>query len=263
MKPRFGGWPTRILVSLLYLFLLAPIIIVLLISVDTQSTMSFPPQGFSLQWYSVIWENDAFTNGFKVSFLVGLGVALVATLIGVPASMALTRYTFPGRSAMSAFFLSPLLVPAIVLGLALLLVLEPFGLTGTYQGLIIAHLAVTVPYIVRTASMSLMTLNRSCEEAARTLGASGFMTFRKVTLPLVKPGVLAGFVIAFIISFDEAVISLFIVRGEVTTLPVAIFNYVETRTDPQIAALSVLLILISLAVVVILERVMGLRRVLQ
>ncbi len=263
MKPRFGGWPNRILVMLLYLFLLAPIIIVLLISVDTQSTMSFPPHGFSLQWYAAVWHNQAFTNGFKVSVVVALGVACVATVLGVLASLALSHYSFPGRAALSAFFLSPLLVPAIVLGLALLLVLDPIGLTGTYQGLILAHLAVTVPYVIRTTSMSLMTLNRSCEEAARTLGASSLTTFRRVTLPLVLPGVLAGFVIAFIISFDEAVISLFVVRGEITTLPVEIFNYVETRTDPQIAALSVVLILISLIVVVILERAMGLRKVLK
>jgi putative spermidine/putrescine transport system permease protein len=263
MKPRLGGWPNRILVTLLYLFLLAPILIVLLISVDTQSTMSFPPQGFSLQWYRAIWDNEAFTNGFKVSLFVALGVACVATILGVLSSLALSRYSFPGRASLSAFFLSPLLVPAIVLGLALLLVLDPIGLTGTYPGLIIAHLAVTVPYIIRTTSMSLMTLNRSCEEAARTLGASSLTTFRRVTLPLVLPGVLSGFVIAFIISFDEAVISLFVVRGDVTTLPVEIFNYVETRTDPQIAALSVVLILISLLVVIVLERAMGLRKVLK
>lgn len=260
---KFGPWPTRVVVTFLYLFLLAPIFIVLLISIDTQSTMSFPPKGFSLQWYSKIWHNDAFMSGFKVSFIVAVGVALLASLVGVPAAVALSRYSFPGRAVLSGFFLSPLLVPAIVLGLALLLVLDPMNLTGTYQGLIIAHLGITAPYVIRTTSMSLMTLNQQCEEAARTLGASALTTFRKVTLPLVLPGVLAGFVISFIISFDEAVISLFVVAGDITTLPVEIFNYVETRTDPQIAALSVVLILISLAVVVILERVMGLRKVLK
>lgn len=263
MTGRFAGWPNRILVTLLYLFLLAPIVIVLLISFDTQSTMAFPPQGFSTEWYERLSHNTSFITGFKVSLLVGVGVAALAVFIGVPVSIALTRHDFPGRDALSGFFLSPLLVPAIVLGLALLLVLKPLRVTGTYQGLIIAHLSVTVPYVVRTTSLSFLTLDRACEEAARTLGASSVTTFRRVTLPLVLPGVLAGFVIAFLISFDEAVISLFVVGGEVTTLPVAIFHYVETRTDPQIAALSVVLIAISLALVVILERVMGLRKILK
>ncbi len=263
MHSRFAGWPNRILVTLLYLFLLAPILIVVMISFDSSSSMSFPPEGLSTRWYSALWQNDRFVTGFKVSLIVALGVSIIAVLIGVPVSLALTRYDFPGRAALSAFFLAPLLVPGIVLGLALLLVLDPIHLTGSYTGLIVAHLAVTLPYVIRTTSMSLMTLNRSCEEAARTLGASPLTAFRRVTLPLVLPGVLAGFVVAFLISFDEAVISLFVVKGEVTTLPVEIFHYVETRTDPQIAALSVVLIAISLGLVIVLERIMGLRKVLR
>jgi len=142
-------------------------------------------------------------------------------------------------------------------------VLSPLKITGTYAGLIVAHLSITTPYVIRTSSMSLLTLNRSCEEAAQTLGASSWMTFRRVTLPLIASGVLAGGVIAFLISFDEAVISLFVVGSQATTLPVEIFHYVETRTDPQIAALSVVLIAISIVFVVIIERVIGLKRVLR
>jgi putative spermidine/putrescine transport system permease protein len=260
---RFTGWPNRILVTVLYLFLLAPILVVLGISFDSQSNMAFPPKGFSLQWYEKLAHNQEFIHGFKVSVITAGGVALLALLIGVPVALAITRYDFPGRDALSGFFLSPLLVPGIVLGLALLLVLSPLKITGTYAGLIVAHLSITIPYVIRTASMSLLTLNRSCEEAARTLGASSWTTFRRVTLPLIASGVLAGGVIAFLISFDEAVISLFVVGPRVTTLPVEIFHYVETRTDPQIAALSVVLIAISVVFVVIIERVMGLRRVLR
>jgi putative spermidine/putrescine transport system permease protein len=225
--------------------------------------MAFPPKGFSLQWYERLAQNEEFITGFKVSLITAGGVAALALLVGVPVALAITRYDFRGRDALSGFFLSPLLVPAIVLGLALLLVLAPLRVTGTYAGLIIAHLSITVPYVIRTTSMSLLTLNRSCEEAARTLGASAWTTFRRVTLPLIAPGVLAGAVIAFLISFDEAVISLFVVGPRATTLPVEIFHYVETRTDPQIAALSVVLIAISILFVVIIERVMGLRRVLR
>ncbi len=225
--------------------------------------MAFPPKGFSLQWYERLAQNQEFITGFKVSLITAGGVAALALFVGVPVALAITRYDFRGRDALSGFFLSPLLVPAIVLGLALLLVLAPLRITGTYAGLIIAHLSITVPYVIRTTSMSLLTLNRSCEEAARTLGASAWTTFRRVTLPLIAPGVLAGGAIAFLISFDEAVISLFVVGPRATTLPVEIFHYVESRTDPQIAALSVVLIAISILLVVIIERVMGLRRVLR
>ncbi|WP_137120075.1 ABC transporter permease [Segeticoccus rhizosphaerae] len=263
MQSRLKGWPNRVLMTVLYLFLLAPILVVVGISFDSESSMAFPPQGFSLQWYEKLTQNQDFITGFKVSLITAGGVALLALLIGVPVALAIARFEFRGREALSAFFLSPLLVPAIVLGLALLLVLAPLRITGTYAGLIVAHLSITIPYVIRTASMSLLTLNRSCEEAARTLGASAWVTFRKVTLPLIAPGVLAGGVIAFLISFDEAVISLFVVGPRATTLPVEIFHYVETRTDPQIAALSVVLIAISILFVVIIERVMGLKRVLR
>lgn len=262
MQSRFKGWPNRILVTVLYFFLLSPILVVVGISFDSQSNMAFPPTGFSFQWYEKVINNQAFITGFKVSLVTAGGVALLALLLGVPVALAIARYEFPGRDALAAFFLSPLLVPAIVLGLALLLVLSPLRITGTYAGLIIAHLSITIPYVIRTVSTSLLTLNRSCEEAARTLGASAWVTFRKVTLPLIAPGVLAGGVIAFLISFDEAVVSLFVVGPNATTLPVEIFNYVQARTDPQVAALSVILIAISIIFVIAIERVMGLKRVL-
>ncbi|MDP4506751.1 ABC transporter permease [Nonomuraea turcica] len=263
MTSRLKGWPTRVVVTLLYLFLLAPILVVVVISFDVQSTMAFPPRGFTFQWYERLAQNAEFIRGFQVSAIVGAGVAVLALLIGVPVAVALTRYEFRFRDALSGFFLSPLMVPGIVLGLALLLVLAPLKITGTYGGLIVAHLAITVPYVIRTTSMSLMTMNRSCEEAARTLGASPWRTFTRVTLPLIAPGVLAGGVISFLVSFDEAVISLFVVGPQATTLPVEIFHYVESRTDPQIAALSVVLITISVLFVVIIERVVGLKKALR
>lgn len=259
---RLRGWPNRVLVAALYLFLLAPILVVVAISFDSESDLAFPPSGFSLRWYQQLAQNQDFLNGFRVSLVTGVVVAVLALLLGVPVALAISRRQFRGREALSGFFLSPLVVPAIVLGLALLLVFSPLQLTGTYAGLVLAHLSITTPYVIRTCSMSLLTLNPACEDAARTLGASPWSTFRRVTLPLILPGVLAGGVIAFLISFDEAVISLFVVGPGATTLPVEIFHYVETRTDPQIAALSVVLIAISIALVALIERVMGLKRVL-
>ena len=261
------GWPGRLVwravIFLLYVFLLAPVLIVVIMSFDTQSYMAFPPQGFTLDWYARLTENAAFINGFRVSLIVAACACALATIIGVPAALALTRHRFRGHGAVSSLFLAPLMIPTVVLGLALLLTLSPWGLTGSYPGLVLAHLAITTPYVVRTTAMGLMTADLACEEAARILGANGWTTFRRVTVPLALPGILAGAVIAFIISFDEAVISLFVVGPSATTLPVEIYKYVEYRTDPQIAALSVVLIAISLVFVIVIERIIGLGRALR
>ncbi len=261
------GWIGRALwrglITLLYAFLLAPVLVVVGISFDTQNYLAFPPQGFTLDWYARLVDNEAFRTGFQVSVVVAGCTTLLATLIGVPAALALSRHHYRGRSAASALFLAPLLVPTVVLGLALLLTLTPMGLTGSYPGLVLAHLAITTPYVVRTTAMALLTADLACEEAARILGGNGWTTFRRVTLPLAMPGIVAGAVIAFLISFDEAVISLFVVGPSATTLPVEIYRYVEYRSDPQIAALSVVLIVISLLFVAVIERVIGLGRALR
>ncbi|GAB3714623.1 ABC transporter permease [Nocardiopsis oceani] len=253
----------RAVIFLLYLFLLAPVIVVFVISFDTQTYLGFPPEGFTLEWYAALADNQNFMRGLQVSLIVGACTALVATLIGVPASLALARHRFRGNNLVSGLFLAPLLVPTVVLGLALLLALTPFGLTGSYPGLVIAHLAITIPYVIRTTMIALSSADMSCEEAARVLGADSWTTFRRITLPLAAPGILAGAAIAFIISFDEAVIALFVVGPEATTLPVEIFRYVEQRTDPQIAAISVVVICISIVFVVLIERLLGLKRALR
>ncbi len=262
-RGRLGRVAWRSLITLLYLFLLAPVIVVVVMSFDTQSYLAFPPQGFTLDWYAKLADNVAFIKGFQVSLIVAGCTCAAAVLIGVPAAIALARHHFRGRGAVSSLFLAPLLVPTVVLGLALLLTLSPWGLTGSYPGLILAHLAITTPYVVRTTAMSLLTADLSCEEAARILGAGAWTTFRRITLPLAMPGILAGAVIAFLISFDEAVISLFVVGPSATTLPVEIYKYVQFRSDPQIAALSVVLIAISLVFVVAIERIIGLGRALR
>lgn len=262
-RGRVGRLAWRSTILLLYLFLLAPVLVVVMMSFDTQSYMAFPPQGFTLDWYARLTENTAFITGFQVSLVVGVCTCALATAIGVPAALALARHHVRGHGAVSSLFLAPLMVPTVVLGLALLLTLSPWGLTGSYPGLVLAHLAITTPYVVRTTAMSLLTADLACEEAARILGANGWMTFRRVTLPLAMPGILAGAVIAFIISFDEAVISLFVVGPSATTLPVEIYKYVEYRSDPQIAALSVVLIAISLLFVVVIERIVGLGKALR
>lgn len=254
-------WRTAI--TLIYLFLLAPLIVVFIISFDTRPYLSFPPAGFSLGSYRALVHNGAFVHGFIVSVMVAAIVSFLSTVLGTSSALALARYEFRGKALLTWIFISPLLVPHVVLGMSLMLVLSPLYLTDTYTGLVIAHLGITLPYVVRTVSMSLMTMNRQCEEAAGVLGAHPLTVLRRVTLPLIWPGLAAGAVIAFLISFDEAVIALFIVGANASTLPVEIFRYVEYKTDPQVAALSVALILLSLVCVVLIERTIGLRKSLQ
>lgn len=250
----------RAVIFLIYLFLLAPIIAVVLISFNGSSNLSIDLSSPSLQWYERMIRNDGFIEGAKVSFITAVLDSLVVLVLGVPVALAISRYEFKGRAMLSGLFLAPLLVPTIVLGLGLLLVFQPLGLSGTYLGIVIAHFGITVPYVIRTTLMSLKTSNIECEEAARIHGANSSIVFLKITLPIISPGILAGGVMAFILSFDEAVISLFIAGSNRVTLPVEMFRFLQYRADPEIAALSVFLILISIIIVIVVERAVGLRR---
>jgi len=235
---------------------------VFIVSFDTRPYLAFPPSTLSLDSYRQVLHNQAFVHAAGVSLAVGVITALLALAAGVAVCLALRQSQARWRDAFSWLFVSPLLVPNIVIGVALLLILSQLQLLDTYTGLIVAHFGITIPYVVRTVSMSLQSLDPRCEEAARMLGASPWRTFWRVTLPLIQPGLIAGAAMAFLISFDEAVISLFVTGTQVSTLPVEIYRYIEYRTDPQIAALSVLLILISLAMTMLIEKMVGLRRAL-
>ena len=258
-----GSLLWRLLVSLLYLFLLGPLIVIVIVSFNAESFLSFPPQHWSLRWYGDLLLNDAFVRGFRVSLVLATATTLVAIAIGVPAAIALSRHRFPGRDLLINFFTLPLMVPGVVLGLGLLLVLSRLRLTATYPGLLAAYLVITLPYVIRTVATSLSTVVVDYEEAAQSLGATPWRVFWRITLPLITPGIVAGAAIAFLVSFDEVVLTLFLIGPRLTTLPVEVFNYVQFRTDPLVAALSVVLVAISVTGVVLIERALGLRRVLR
>jgi len=242
----------------LYLFLLAPIIIVFIVSFSADPFLAFPPSGWSLKWYGEILRNQEFVQAFRLSLSIALWVTIIGVLVGTPAALALSRFQFTGREWLLSLFTAPLLIPSIVLGLSLLLVFLPLRLAFTLEGLVLAHLLVVLPYVIRILATSFQTLSRQFEEAALSLGATPWVAFWKVILPLITPSLIASAALAFVLSFDEVVISLFLVGPQFKTLPVAIFEYVQFRTDPQIAALSVVLILLSLLVVLIVERAIGL-----
>lgn len=254
--------PFRILVLCLYLFLLGPMLIVVPLSFSNDSYLVFPPQSWGVRWYAAMFSHDRLLQAFRVSLAIAAVVTVLSLAVGVPAAYALRRWRFPGRDALLSLFTAPLLLPSIVLGLAILLVFANAGLLGTYAGLVAAHLVVTTPYVMRIMTTAFATLPPSVEEAAAMLGAPPLTVFRRVTLPLLAPGFVASAALSFLISFDEVVISLFITGPRLKTLPVEIFDYVESRTDPMTAAVSVVLIVATLCVVFLIERTLGLSRTL-
>lgn len=253
----------RVVVALVFAFLWLPILVVAVVSIDTSTFLRFPPQGFSFDSYRTVFSTPEFTSGLVSSLVISVFTTVLTLLVAVSASLAFTRHRFRGSGAAQAFFTSPLLVPNIVLGLALLLLFSPIGLTDSYVGLVLAHVVLCLPYAIRTITVSLSTVDVAGEDAARVLGASPWTTFRRVTLPLIRPGVVAGGVLSFLVSFDEAVVSLFLSGFDITPLPVALLDHMETQAGPEVAALSVLLIAFSLAVVLLVERILGLGRSLR
>jgi putative spermidine/putrescine transport system permease protein len=250
----------KIVAFVMFLFLLAPVVLVVPISFSADSYMTFPPSGWSLRWYIELMHNSKMIGALGTSTLLAIIVTVLSMLIALPASYAIVRMRVIGADALLAFFTAPLLLPTIVLGLAILIVFAGAGLLGTFTGLVIAHLIIVLPYALRVLTTSLAGLPLIFEEAASTLGASPFTVFSRITMPMIAPGVVATAALSFLVSFDEAVISLFLTGPRITTLPVAMYQHVETQADPLVAAISVLLIVLTLAVVLIVDRTAGLTK---
>ncbi len=230
------------------------------LSFSNDNYLTFPPQSWGVRWYAEMLHHETLIQAFWISLGIASVVTVLSLLAGIPAAYAIRRYQFRGREAVLNLFTAPLLLPSIVLGLAILLVFVRLELLGTFTGLVIAHLIVTTPYVIRIMITAFSTLPPSVEEAATMLGASPFTVFRRITLPLMMPGLVASAALSFLLSFDEVVISLFITGPRMTTLPVEIFNYVESRTDPMTASISVVLIAATLLIIFVIERTLGLSR---
>lgn len=243
--------------TLIYLFILSPILIVVPVSFSQTQYVVFPPHGLSLRWYQNFLNTPELVGSMFLSLRLAALSMLIASVLGIMAAMALTRHRFPGRELVRAFFMAPLVVPGIVLGIALLMFFSKTFLAGRFGSLLAAHVVVVLPYVIRTVTASLYGLDPSLEQAAMSLGAAPLVTFGTVTLPLLKSGIMAGAILAFITSFDELVVSLFLAGPNLTPLPVQIYTYIQYTSDPTIAAISVVLVVFTAAVVMLTERVMG------
>lgn len=260
-----GRWCVWLLIAAGMLIIFVPMVLTLYLSAFNEKLILFPPRGYTLSWYAAIWPNF----GSAVAITLELAVASVvgSLLIGVPAGIALSRYRFRGSGALSALLLAPLTIPGIALGLAIYLFLvlvevaTEWPLTGSFLGLVLAHLLVTMPWVVRLSLAGLTNHDRAAEEAAASLGARPLTVIWRVTLPAMRQGIIAAGLFAFIFSFGNLEMALFLVAPGVTTLPVAVLQYLQYHVDPLIAAVSVAQMGLIGAVLAVLDRFVRLGQV--
>lgn len=236
------------------IFLVFPVFLTAVVSFNASFFIEFPPKSYSWSWYGNISNIHKILDATIISTLIALASATVAVIFAIGASLALTRSTLPGRAAMTAFLLSPITVPMVAIGIALIQFFILIGTAFTWYSLLIGHIVLVVAYPIRTLIASLTLSNPSLEEAALSLGASRLKVFFTIILPQMKPGLISGFLFAFLISFDNYPISVFLVRGGLTTMPIEIFNYITQNLDPTPAAFSTLYVLIVTIVIALAEK---------
>jgi len=246
-------------VAIVILYVILPNLIVVVLSFHKAQYFSFPPEEYSLRWYGEAIFRPEWRDAFFLSLWLAFLAALCSSTIGMLAGLALYRYNIPGKRVISAVFLSPLIMPGILTGLAALFFMTQVGLGGTFTALLLGHILVTFPYVLRLILAALPGVSRSMEEAALTLGADELTTLWLVTLPAIRSAVLSGALFAFILSFDNVMMSLFLSNARVVTLPVKILHVMEWSSDPTIAAMSTIFIGISLLLMVTIDRTVGLK----
>lgn len=246
----------------LYTFIFAPLVVVVLISLNGGTVASFPIESWSLRWYAKAFSTTAFVNALWTSTWLAVAATAIATPVALAAAVAIARADFPGRTAIEALLMAPVVVPGVVIGIALLLAASVLNVHDAPGRLLTAHVLIALPYCLRTIHPSLARLDPTLIDGARTLGASRWRAFWHITLPLVKPGVMAGAIFAFLQSFGDVPISMFLTDARNNTLPLAIMSYLEYSADPTVAAMSSMVTLASLALAIGLERLVGLRRAL-
>jgi putative spermidine/putrescine transport system permease protein len=245
---------------LIVAFLVLPLAVVIGVSVTETEFLKFPPEGFSLKWYAAMLGDRTYLDAFWLSAELAAVSTGAALLLGVPAALVIARKRFRGSQALNALFLSPLVLPNIVIGVAVLQYASLMGFARGFFALLVGHIVIVIPYVMRTTLASLSGLEISYEEAAQDLGANSTATFFLVTLPQIKPGVIAGSLFAFIISWINVEVSIFNSTPLQVTLPVKIFNYVQFTVDPIIAAVSAVTIYVAILAVVLLDAVIGVEK---
>jgi len=243
----------RAICALVFLFLIAPIIVIMPLSFNAEPYFSYPMPGFSLRWYEDFFTSDRWQAALQNSVIVAVSTTLLATTLGTVAALGLSRANFPLRPVVMGILISPMIVPIVITAVGMYFFYAMVGLANSYMGLILAHTALATPFVVITVTATLTGFDHSLSRAAASLGAPPLHVFRRVVLPLILPGVISGALFAFVVSFDEVVVVLFLASPEQRTLPKQMFSGIREMISPTITAAATLLILFSIALLTSVE----------
>lgn len=254
----------RMIAAVALLILLVPVSIVIMAGLNSGDFMTFPPEGLSLRWIISFFQSNIFLPAFGVSFGLATLTTLISTVLGTMTAIFLTRSNSRGKELLRGLFILPVVLPGVVLGLALYIFYAwtNVGLARSYLGLLIGHVLVTMPFVVATITASLVDFDVSVEEAARSLGATPWQAFRKVTLPLIAPGVSAGTIFAFIISFGQFELTLFLSTPDLQTLPIAIYTSLRYAFEPTAAAAGIFAITLVITSTLVVSRLVNIKKLL-
>ncbi|TIX71824.1 MAG: ABC transporter permease [Mesorhizobium sp.] len=243
------------------MFLLFPVIVTVSMAFDARDFMGpFPPPSLSMKWFDRLFANAYLLSGFQTSLLLAIATTVLATAIGASAAVAISRMSPRWRDVATTIFLSPLVIPGVIIGFALLLFFSVFDLLPTFTRLLVGHLIIALPYTIRMSLIGLTGMSETLSEAALSLGANARQAFFTITLPLAKSGISAGAIFAFAFSMDDVAISIFLCDYNTHTLPVALISLMRAKLDLTIAAAAVFLMGLTLALLMVLDRVIGLER---
>lgn len=243
----YGGW---IFTALVLLFLIAPILAIVPLSFNAEPYFTYPMPGLSLRWYGDFFGNERWTGALFLSIKLAVTVTIVSTALGTMAALGLSRAHLPARSVILAILLLPMIVPVIVVAVAVFMSFGYFGLIGTFTGLALAHTALATPFVVIAVTSTLTNFDWSLQRAAQGLGAAPVTVFRRVILPLILPGVISGGLFAFVTSFDEVVVALFLSSAEQRTLPKQMFSGIREMISPTITAAATVQVILSICLLI-------------
>lgn len=252
----------RIYLGAIIVFMLAPILVIVAVAFTSSQFASFPPRGFSLRWFHKVFEDPVFVLALWNSVRLGITSTVVASLVTIPATLVLVRYPSAFAQHLQAFMLSPLSLPTIILAVGLLFMNARIGLESSFWALVAGHTVIVVPYVMRAVFGVYAGASYELEYAAAVHGANPLRVFVHVTLPMLRPGIVAGAIFGFLMSFDEVSVALLLSDSRTVTLPVAILSYLVNNSDPAVAAVSTIQMAIAVCSLVVLERFFGVRRLM-
>jgi putative spermidine/putrescine transport system permease protein len=243
----------RIITGIVLVYLVAPIFVIVPLSFTSGQLLVFPLPGWSLQWYREFFTNPSWTSALGNSVLIGIATMCLATVLGTAAALGLHGSRSRFKAIIFGFLVTPLAVPVVIVAVALYYYFAAVGLVGTYLGLVLAHTVLALPFVIVTVSATLQSFDPNLVRAALSLGSSPTRAFRTVTLPIIAPGVIAGALFAFVTSFDEVVVALFLASPQQRTLPRQIFSGVSENITPAITAAAVILLVVSIVLMAVVE----------